>query len=111
MVFQSLLNNSFNIYRKTSTSDGQGGWNESLVLLGSTEGRIRPANSNERVTAQGEEQKITHVLYVKGYVDISKGDVIVCGDLQVRILGVRDPSYAHEHLEIDAYEIQKEDIQ
>jgi len=108
MVFQSLLNNIFIIYRRSRVSDGQGGWTTIPLTIGAVRGRIRPASSTERVTAQGEEQKITHVLYTLAGANIERGDIVSVGSLSVEVLGVRVPSYANEHYEIDAYEIQYE---
>lgn len=107
-VFQSLLNNSFVVSRRVRTDDGQGGWTISYLELGTVEGRICPATSNERVVADAEEQQITHVLYVEHGEDIARGDLVICDDLTVEVLGVREPSKAGKHLEIDCLERQQE---
>lgn len=107
-VFTSLLNNTFTIYRRVRTDDGQGGWAISYLELGMAEGRIRPATANERVVAAGEEQQITHVLYIEHGEDVLRGDRVVCDDLTVEVLGIREPSKAGEHLEIDCLERQEE---
>lgn len=107
-VFESLLNNTFTISRRVRTDDGQGGWAIAYLELGTAEGRIRPATSNEREVAASEEQQITHVLYVLADEDIARGDLVECGDLAVDVLGIREPSLAGEHLEIDCLERQQE---
>ena len=107
-VFTSLLNNEFTISRRTRVSDGQGGWPIAYVEIGTVRGRIRPASSNERVVAASEEQQISHVLYVLAGADVERGDLVECGDLAVDVLGVREPSLAGEHLEIDCMERQQE---
>ena len=107
-VFESLLNNTFTISRRVRTSDGQGGWEITYLELDDVEGRIRPATSNEREVAAAEEQQITHVLYVLHGEDILRGDLVVCGGLEVEVLGIREPSLAGEHLEIDCLERQQE---
>lgn len=107
-VFTSLLNNTFTVSRRVRTSDGQGGWAISYLELGTVEGRIRPATSNEREVAAAEEQQITHVLYVEHGEDILRGDQVVCDDLTVEVLGIREPSKAGKHLEIDCLERQQE---
>jgi SPP1 family predicted phage head-tail adaptor len=71
-------------------------------------GRIRPATSAEREVAQMEQRTITHVLYVVHGTDIARGDHVECGDLTVEVLGVREPSKAGHHLEIDCVEVQHE---
>ena len=107
-VFESLLNNTFIVERRVRASDGQGGWTISYSASGTMEGRIRPATSNERVVADAEQQQITHVLYVLAGEDIARGDRVTCGDLVVEVLGVREPSEAGHHYEVDCLERQKE---
>jgi SPP1 family predicted phage head-tail adaptor len=108
MVFQSMLNHPFTITRIRRTPDGQGGWPIDFVPVEQVAGRLRPASSTEREAAMLEERQITHVLYVLYGTDIARGDMVEGGGLTVEIQGIREPSQAHEHLEIDALEIQKE---
>ena len=107
-VFESLLNNTFTVSRRTRVSDGQGGWIISYLELGTVQGRIRPTSSSERVVAASEEQQISHVLYVLHGADVARGDLVECGDLAVDVLGIREPSLAGEHLQIDCLERQQE---
>lgn len=107
-VFESLLNNEFTITRIRRTPDGQGGWAKDFVPVEQVAGRLRPASSAEREAAMLEERQITHVLYVLAGTDIGRGDTVEGGGLTVEIQGIREPSQAHEHLEIDCQEIQKE---
>lgn len=107
-VFESLLNNTFTVERRARASDGQGGWTISYSASGMMLGRIRPATANERVVADAEQEQITHVLYVLAGEDIARGDRVTCGDLVVEILGVREPSEAGHHYEVDCLERQKE---
>ena len=109
-VFETMLNNTFFVYRKTSLADGQGGWINSLSTVGTVRGRMRPTSSTERVTAQGEEQKVDYVLYTLAGEDVEKGDIILIGDLSTEVVAVREPSLAGAHYEIDLYEIQHEVI-
>ncbi len=105
-VFETLLNNTLTVSRATVASDGQGGWPQTFAAVGTVEGRIRPALGNERVVADSEEQQISHVLYVVAAEDVERGDVITVGSLEVEVLGVREPSLAGEHWEIDCLERQ-----
>lgn len=109
-VFESLLNNMALIARRRRTTDGQGGWAIDYVNIGTAACRIRPASSAEKTVALAEERQITHVLYVVAGTDIERGDqvTILAGpgqaaatDLTVEVEGVREPSKAGEHLEID----------
>jgi len=107
-VFEALLNNTFTISRRDRVSDGQGGWAIMYAAMGSAEGRIRPASSAEREIAQAEQREITHVLYVVHGTDIARGDQVECEDLTVEVMGIREPSKASHHLEIDCREVQRE---
>lgn len=107
-VFTSLLNNVFTVSRRVRVSDGQGGWPIAYLEMGTVQGRIRPTSSSERVVAASEEQQISHVLYVLHGADIARGDLVECGELAVDVLGIREPSLAGEHLEIDCLERQQE---
>jgi len=106
--FLSLLNNTFVISRRDRIDDGEGGWTIVYADAGTVQGRIRPATAAERLVADREERQITHVLYVAHGADIVRGDLVTCGDLQVEVLGIREPSKAGQHLEIDCLEHQPE---
>jgi SPP1 family predicted phage head-tail adaptor len=107
-VFESLLNNWFMISRRERTSDGQGGWEITYMAIGLVRGRIRPASSSEQQVAQEQQRQITHVLYVLPGTDIERGDLMTCEGLAVDVQGVRDPSQAGHHLEVDCVEVQRE---
>jgi SPP1 family predicted phage head-tail adaptor len=107
-IFESLLNNWFVISRQEKMSDGQGGWLTSYVSIGIVRGRIRPASSSERQVAQENQRQITHVLYVLPKTDIARGDLVTCDGLAVDVQGVRDPSFAGHHLEVDCVETQRD---
>jgi len=108
-VFESLLNNTFTVEKRARTGDGQGGWTISYIASGTVLGRIRPATANERVVADAEQQQITHVLYVLAGEDVARGDRVTCGELVVEVLGVREPSEAGHHYEVDCLERQREE--
>lgn len=104
----SLFNNTFEIERRIRTSDGVGGFEISYSSLGYADGRIRPASGREREIAAQEGREISHVLYLAGDEDIARGDRVTVGDLVVEVMGVREPSQAGHHLEVDCLERQKE---
>lgn len=108
-VFDSLLNNTFTVERRLRASDGQGGWSIAYSEVGTLDGRICPRTSAERVVAESEEEQITHVLYCRTGEDIARGDRVTVGDLTVEVLGIREPSEADEHWEIDCLERQDEE--
>lgn len=110
-VFESLLNNTFTIERRDRVSDGQGGWMVVYDTIGTMRGRICPATGAERVVADSEEQQITHVLYCTADENVARGDRVSTGDLTVEVLGVREPSKAGEHWEVDCLERQYEAVE
>ncbi len=114
-VFLGLMNRQFMIYRIERESNDVGGWPETEVLLGVISGRLRPMTGGEKVVANSEDRETTHILYVPysnpkaGELDgseIKRGDLVVYGDLKIEVLGVNDPSLAHEHLEIDCVQME-----
>lgn len=108
-VFESLLISSALIERRQRTTDGRGGWVIAYATIGTVDARIRPASSSEREVAMLEERMITHVLYVSAETDIARGDRVTIDDLVVEVDGVREPSKAGEHYEVDCLERQFEE--
>jgi len=102
------FNNTFTLYRRDRTADGQGGWIVSYALNGTAEGRIRPATSREREVGTQEQREISHVLYVLAGTDIARGDQVELGDDVWDVMGVREPSLAGVHYEVDCMETQHE---
>ena len=108
MVFASLLNHVFTVTRRTRTSDGQGGFTIGYSSVGTVNGRMRPASSNEKEVAAAMQRNISHVLYVEVDADIERGDRVTFDGLTVDVLAIREPSLMGHHLEIDCLEVQKE---
>jgi len=106
-LFLLLLNHRFTISRRQLASDGQGGWAETWVVQGSAQGRMRPASAQEIEIARQLQREITHVLYVPAGTDIARGDLIEGGGITVEVLGVREPSLAAHHLQVDCHERQQ----
>jgi len=107
-TFDALLNHEFAVERRARVGDGQGGWTITYISIGTVWGRMRPATANERVRADAEEEQISHVLYVRADEDIARGDRVTYGTLVVEVLGIREPSEAGHHWEIDCLERQQE---
>ena len=106
-IFTSLLNNDFLVSRPVRLSNGQGGWAIAYTPLGTIRGRLRPAGGSERDVADQLERAISHVLYVVAGTDIQREDTVEGDEVTVIVQGVREPSRADHHLEIDCLEIQK----
>jgi len=107
-IFNARRNNTFISFRRDHVSDGQGGWIIVYVQYLSFLGRIRPASSSEKETARQEQRAISHVLYVTHGTDVARMDLVIGGGICVDIQGVREPSQAGHHLEIDCLETQRE---
>jgi head-tail adaptor len=107
-VFESLLNLQYTITRRERVSDGQGGWAVTYGLLATVPGRMRPASSAEREAAAQDQRRISHVLYVLPTVDIARGDQVDGDGITVNVVGIREPSRAGHHLEVDCWEGQLE---
>lgn len=104
--FNGLLNADYTISRLAPVSDGQGGFIEAWAELATVRGRMRPAGAGEVTVAQQAEREITHVLYVAGTVEIARGDLVTGTGISVEVLGVRNPSQAGHHLEVDCRQTQ-----
>lgn len=107
-VFDSLLNKSYTVTRQVRAGDGQGGWTVSWAAVGTWPGRMRPATSAERELAAAEQRQISHVLYTRPAADILRGDRVAGDGATWEVQGVREPSRADHHLEIDCLERQLE---
>ncbi|MDP2726480.1 MAG: head-tail adaptor protein, partial [Dehalococcoidia bacterium] len=75
-VFEALLIDSFVISRESQSEDGHGGWTMTWPDIATIAGRLRPANASERMVAQQEQAKLSHVLYCGADVDIKRGDLV-----------------------------------
>ncbi len=107
-LFSTLLNHDFTVRRRTRTNAGHGRWPIGYEDIGTVRGRLRPASSGERQVAAQEGRQITHVFYCEAGADIARGDELDGADKTVEVLGVRNPSQAGHHLEIDCLEQQGE---
>lgn len=107
-AIKSFLNNTFAVYRNLRTADGQGGYVTALTYIGDIDGRLRPASANERQAADQNNVKLTHILYCEADADIQRGDTVIGAGVELRIVAVREPSYAKHHYEVDCVQIVRE---
>jgi len=108
MTIALLYNQTFTITRTERTPNGVGGWEEAPVVVGTVRGRLRPASGAEREIARQEGRELSHVLYVAADTDIARGYTVTGAGATVEVQGVRNPSHADHHLEIDCRERQRE---
>ena len=107
-LIEALFNQTVTISRRDRIADGQGGYSILYADVGAVEGRLRPASSAERDVADQEQRAISHVLYVLHGTDIARGDQVEVDGLTLDVMGVREPSRAGYHLEVDCMEVQPE---
>ena len=103
-----LMNRSVTVQRVGTTSDGQGGFTESLsavAALAGLKGRRQPAGSRDRIVAGREETEVTHVWYFDGAPDVKVRDVLLSGSNKDEVLALVPPSEP-DHLKALAKEFQ-----
>ena len=104
MISASLYNQTLTLQTKTLTADGQGGFTEAWADSGSFRARISPLSSAERLIQDKVTSMTTHRIYCDN-MTVSPEDRIKWGDYYFEIIGIRNPSEAYHHLEIDVREI------
>ena len=111
-LIEALFNHTFTVSRRERVNDFQGGWAIDYNEVGTVQGRLRPFGGSEQAGEQSpaarEQREIRHVLYVAADSDIQRGDRVEGDGVTVDVLGVREPSRAGHHLEIDCVERQYE---
>jgi SPP1 family predicted phage head-tail adaptor len=107
-LIATLFNNSFVQSRRERSDDGQGGWTVAYNVVATLQGRLRPASSEERSIARQDQRHLTHVFYCLAGTDVARGDLLSGDGVTVDVLGVREPSRAGHHLEVDCEETQRE---
>lgn len=107
----SMLNNTFAVYRNVRTADGQGGDTVALTHVADIRGRLRPVTASERVDADQRNVRMTHVLYCKADADIERGDTVIGAGADLRVIAVREPSYADHHYAADCVQIVREPVE
>lgn len=112
-VFSSLLNRAYVAWQPQRTSDGQGGFVVSFASVGQVQGRMSQRSGSEVDVADSEERQVSHTFFVGADdsvgAQIGRDFLITPADDVNRtfiVQGVREPSLAGEHLEIDCYQRQ-----
>ena len=104
MISAGLYNNTLTLQTLTRTSDSMGGWTEAWADSGQFRARIRPLTSAERLTQDKVTGIATHRIYCDN-MTVTLEDRIKWGSYYFEIIGIRNPSEAYHHLEIEAKEI------
>jgi len=106
-LIDGLYISTFTHTRMSGTADGQGGWTQSPSVLGTIQGRMRPATATERVVAVQRQAEISHVLYCGADENVLREDVLTGEGRTWTVEAIREPSHAGHHLEIEVLELQK----
>jgi SPP1 family predicted phage head-tail adaptor len=106
-MINALFTHTFTVSRLSTASDGQGGWAQSRVDVGTILGRLRPTSASERTVAQQGQAQVSHVLYTSADADVQRGDLVTGAGKVVEVIAVREPSHMGHHLEVDCQEIQQ----
>ena len=104
MISRGLYNHTLTLQSLTETADSQGGVTTTWTSMGSFSARISPLSAAERLLQNKVTEGITHRIYCDS-MDVIEADRILWGDLVFEIKGIRNPSEAFSHLEIDVNEV------
>jgi SPP1 family predicted phage head-tail adaptor len=99
-----LYNVAAALSRPQRTADGQGGFTETFVPVGTVRGRVRSWTSEEELVARQLGVRISHVFYCD-LTDVRRGDRLEVGTTVYDVRSVRQPSDPH-HLMVDLEERQ-----
>jgi SPP1 family predicted phage head-tail adaptor len=101
-----LYNETADIRRPTRTSDGQGGWTDTLHPAGTIRCRVRAWNSAEELVARQSGIRISHILYADHDANVRRGDVVTFRGVVADVRSIRRPSEPQHHLMADLEERQ-----
>ena len=102
-ISRSLLNHTLTLQTITRTDDGAGGYTEGWTDSTSFRARICPVSAREQLLQDKVTPQATHHVYCD-YMTITEDNRIKWGSKYLEILGIRNPSQASGHLEIDVRE-------
>ena len=100
------LNETAEKFREQLVSDGQGGWKPGYVANGECRCRVRSWTSEEELIARQSGVRISHIMYVNGGEDFTRGDAVRVRGMTAEVMSVREPSETGHHLMIDLHESQ-----
>lgn len=104
-----LLVSALDVYRRTRTADGQGGYEFTYALLESGRAvKVDQASARERSEAEQAGSSMTHKIYQSNDADVQRGDEFRSGDKTYRVNNVVEPSHAGVYRRADVELIQPE---
>lgn len=96
-----LLNAQAEVWRKTRTPDGMGGWQETWASIGTVRARFSQPSARERVAADQSQARLTHVVYLPTDADVQRGDELRQGPRTFEVLATFEPSAPGTYLRAD----------
>ena len=103
-ISSGLLNQTLTLQTLTETDDGQGGVTSVWSDTGSFKARISSLSAQERMAQDKMTTFATHRVYCDN-MNVTTADRIKWGSYYFKIIGIKNPSEAFHHLEIDVVEI------
>jgi hypothetical protein len=106
-----LLNGTLDVYRRTQTSDGQGGYEYAYAVLETArKTRLVQATPREQIEAEQAGVSMTHKVYQDHNADIQRGDEYRLGSKTYRVANVVEPSTDGVYRRADVELIQSEGV-
>ncbi len=105
-IIQIYLNSAMRLYAPVDVSDGQGGFIRTFNLIGTIPCRVVPKGAGERVIGAESGQQVGYTIFCNADAPIKRGQRGEAGELNLEIMGVREPSLMGHHLEVDARQWQ-----
>lgn len=96
-----LLNTSADVWRRTRTSDGMGGWTQVWAKVAAARVRLSQPSAAERTIADQSGSTLTHVAYAEPDADIRRGDELRQGARVFTVLAVFEPSEPGTYLRVN----------
>lgn len=101
-----LYNETAAVQRPTRTSDGQGGWTDTLQPAGTIRCRVRTWTSEEALIARQGGVNLSHILYTDHDADLARNDVVTFRGVVADVRSIRRPSEPQHHMVADLQERQ-----
>jgi len=100
-VIAHLLNASAEVWRKSRTPDGMGGWEETWSQVGTVRARFSQPSATERVVADQSQARLSHIVYLSPSADVRRGDELRQGLRVFEVLATYEPSVPGTYLRAD----------
>ena len=111
MSLSSLLNESLAVYARSGTSDGEGGYNFTFSEVSTTDGRIYPASSSEKIIGGKWDALVTHSVIVPDGTGLQRNQYLLDGGgIYYRIIAAQNPSRAGGNVNHEKYILEETQV-